>query len=431
MKNKWTSALISGLLLFCIAEKGWTQELASEQPIQNIDFPNFLNQIGTQNLGYLAEKFNLDIADAEVAAAKMFPDPELSFGWVDNGQRRMEMGYGFEAELSWNLELGGKRKARKNVANSQRVLAALALQDYFQDLRAEATIAFLKTLQHQMIVDVKKNSYESMKQISKSDSIRFSLGQITKVASIQSRLETNSMKNEVAEAENEWINSLLDLKKLFVVHKTDSLFIPQGNFDKFDRLFDYDVLVETAHTHQSNYLMAVQNQTVSGHEVRLAQAERVLDLGLSIGMESNSFVRNAVAPTPGNTAVKAGISIPLKFSNSKDAALKTALYNQKKNELEYRDVALELEKEIAQALRTYLTKQKQIREFENSMLDEAREVLDGITYSYQRGASSLLEVLDAQRTYNETQEAYIEARFDYAVALVELEKAVGIWDIEF
>ena len=52
-------------------------------------------------------------------------------------------------------------------------------------------------------------------------------------------------------------------------------------------------------------------------------------------------------------------------------------------------------------------------------------------YSYQRGASSLLEVLEAQRTYNETQQAYAEALFDYASALVELEHAVGIWDIDF
>ena len=65
------------------------------------------------------------------------------------------------------------------------------------------------------------------------------------------------------------------------------------------------------------------------------------------------------------------------------------------------------------------------------MLEEAKQVYEGIKYSYQRGASSLLEVLDAQRTYNETQQAYAETLFGYASALVELENAVGIWDIDF
>lgn len=431
MKNKWISLLVTCFLLLWVCPNAVAQVQKAQLPSQKITYHDFLNRIGTQNLGYIAEKYNLDIADAEVEAAKIFPDPELSFGWVDNGERRMEMGYGFEAELSWDLELGGKRKARKNLANSQRVLATLELQNYFQELRAEATIAFLESLQHRMLVDVKQDSYESMKQISKSDSIRFTLGQISKVESVQSRLETKSMKNEVADAENDWENSLLELKKMFASRQADSLYIPEGNFEKFDRLFDLTELVQTARNQRTDYLVAKQNQTVSSNEVRLAQAERVVDLGLSLGVENNSFVRNAVAPTPGHTAVKAGISVPLKFSNKKDAALKTALYEQKQAELEYRDVELELEKEIAQALRTYLTKQKQIQLFEQSMLAEAKEVLDGITYSYQRGASSLLEVLNAQRTYNETREAYVEARFDYAVALVELEKAVGIWDIEF
>lgn len=431
MKNKWISLLVTCFLLLWVSPKGLAQVQKPQLAAQKITFHDYLNRIGTQNLGYIAEKYNLDIADAEVEAAKMFPDPELSFGWVDNGERRMEMGYGFEAEISWDLELGGKRKARKNLANSQKVLATLELQNYFQELRAEATIAFLETLQHKLLVDVKQDSYESMKQISNSDSIRFSLGQISKVDAVQSRLETRAMKNELADAENDWENSLLELKKMFASRQTDSLYIPEGNLEKFDRLFDLTELVQTARNQRTDYLVAKQNQTVSSNEVRLAQAERVVDLGLSLGVENNSFVRNAVAPTPGHTAVKAGISVPLKFSNKKDAALKTALYEQKQAELEYRDVELELEKEIAQALRTYLTKQKQIQQYENNMLVEAKEVLDGITYSYQRGASSLLEVLNAQRTYNETREAYVEARFDYAVALVELEKAVGIWDIEF
>ncbi|WP_430614542.1 TolC family protein [Flavobacterium sp. JP2137] len=431
MKNKWISLLITGLLLVGGAQSAGAQVQPATTQTQKIYYPDFLNRVGTHNLGYLAEKYNLSIAEAEVEAAKAFPNPELSFGWTDNGERRMEMGYGFEAELSWDLELGGKRKARKLLAGSQRVLATLELQNHFHELRADATVAFLEALQNKMLVAVKQDSYESMKQISKSDSIRFSLGQISKVESVQSRLETKSMKNELAEAENEWTNSLLDLKQWFAVEKSDSLFVPEGDWEKFDRLFDLQELIQTARQQRTDYLVAKQTLAVSSHEVRLARAERVVDLGLSLGVESNSFARNAVAPTPGNTAVKAGISVPLKFSNKKESGLKNAIYEQQKTELEYRNVELELEKEIAQALHTYLTKQKQIQLFEGSMLQEAKEVLDGITYSYQRGASSLLEVLNAQRTYNETREAYVEARFDYAVALVELEKAVGIWDIEF
>lgn len=52
-------------------------------------------------------------------------------------------------------------------------------------------------------------------------------------------------------------------------------------------------------------------------------------------------------------------------------------------------------------------------------------------YSCQRGETSILEVLNAQRTYDDIHTTYYEALFNRAAALVELEKAAGIWDINF
>lgn len=74
---------------------------------------------------------------------------------------------------------------------------------------------------------------------------------------------------------------------------------------------------------------------------------------------------------------------------------------------------------------------KQLKQFDDGILEEAKIILDGRIYSYNRGENSLLEVLDAQRTYNEIRENYYETLYNTAAALVELEKAVGIWDISF
>ena len=63
------------------------------------------------------------------------------------------------------------------------------------------------------------------------------------------------------------------------------------------------------------------------------------------------------------------------------------------------------------------------------MLQQAKEVLDGKIYSYNRGEVSLLEILNAQRTYDDVQAQYIETLYNYNAALVELEKSAGMWDI--
>lgn len=419
------SLLCSGILY---AQEGHTEQLANKH---SIAYKAFLSKMIENNLSYAAERYNINIAEAEVQAAKVFPDPELSFGWFDNQQKRMQMGYGFEAEISWDLELGGKRKARKNLAHDQKVLAELELQEFFHTLRAESTVTFLEAMQNKMLYDIQKDSYESMLQVAKSDSIRYSLGQISKVDAIQSKLEAKSMLNDLQDADDAWENSLIDVRNIISARRTDSVFVPTGDFNQFVRLFALEDLIVTAQNNRADYLVAQQNKVVAGRQVALARAERAIDLGLNLGVENNSFVKNAIAPTPGNTVVKAGISVPLKFSNRREAGLKTALYEERQAELEYDIVELELEREIEQAFRNYLTKQKQIQRFEKGMLDEAKQVFEGIKYSYQRGASSLLEVLEAQRTYNETQQAYAETLFGYAESLVELEKAVGIWDIDF
>ena len=56
-------------------------------------------------------------------------------------------------------------------------------------------------------------------------------------------------------------------------------------------------------------------------------------------------------------------------------------------------------------------------------------MVKGKIYSYDRGETSLLEVLNAQRTYDEVRTLYIEMLYNYAASLVELETSAGIWDI--
>jgi outer membrane protein TolC len=58
-------------------------------------------------------------------------------------------------------------------------------------------------------------------------------------------------------------------------------------------------------------------------------------------------------------------------------------------------------------------------------------ILEKKKYSYSRGETSLLEVLDAQRTANEVYQNYYEALFNANASLVELCRTVGIWDVDF
>ena len=396
-----------------------------------INYATYMELVGKNNLGYAAEKFSLNITEANIISAGIFPDPELNISWFDNGQRRMNMGYGFGSELSWTLELGGKRRARIDLAKSENELTKYLLQDYFRNLRADATLSFLAALQNRLILDVQVNSYQTMNQLAKSDSIRFKLGSITQLDARQSKLEATTMLNEVYQAEAEWKIALANLSLILGEKNSDILFVPNGDFNRFDRNFDLPTLIISAQNNRADLLAASQNKNLSQNLLKLAQANRVIDLGLTTGVGYASYVRNVIAPTPAFTTVNAGITIPLKFSNNRPGELKAAYYNTLQAETIYQQIELQIQNEVTQAYFNYLAQQKQVQQFNNGLLTEAKAVLDGKIYSYQRGETSLLEVLNAQRTYNEVQQSYYQTLYNYAAALVELERAAGIWDIDF
>jgi cobalt-zinc-cadmium efflux system outer membrane protein len=421
--------LIPCLVLLAVGvAKGQSDTTFQKKPVL---YRAFIETVGKNNVAYAAEKFSVNISEANIESAKIFPDPELTAGWFDNGQRRLNMGYGYSAELGWLLELGGKRKARINLAKSEAELTKYLLQDYFRNLRADATTRYLEAIQNEQLVNVQLNSYDAMTQLAKSDSIRAKLGSITEVDARQSKLEAGTMLNDVFQAIANWKASLSNLTLLMGAKQSDTLTATIGGFAAFDRKFTLPELIITAQNNRSDLMAALQNKDVSKKMLQLAKANRVIDLGLTGGMTYSSYVRNIIAPTPSFTQTGVGISIPLKFSNNRQGELKAAYYTTLQSEAQYRQVELQVQTEVTQAYFNYQAAQKQVQQFNTGLLTEAKIILDGKVYSYRRGETTLLEVLNAQRTYNEVQQNYYQTLFNYAAALVELERAAGIWDINF
>jgi cobalt-zinc-cadmium efflux system outer membrane protein len=396
-----------------------------------IRYPEYLENVGKGNLLYAAQKFNVDIAFAGIEIAKIFPNPQLYYGYVNMGQNRLKAGYGYAVNASTILELGGKRKARIDLANNGTELAKSQLEDFFRNLRADATVAFLNALFQKNSLTVLNNSYQSINKLAISDSIRFKLGSIMEIDAKQSRLEARYLLNSVIQAESNWKIALTNLNLLVGKKSIDTLLYPIGNFGMFDREFIYHDLVNTALNNRADLMAALKNKNVAASALRLVKANRMIDLGIVIGSNNTSVVTNFVEPTPSLTAVYGGISLPLKFSNNYKGDLKIAQYNIDQADLLYRQVELQVETEVAQAYNNYLAERKQVQQFQSGLLVEAKRVLDGKVYAYQRGKTSLLEVLNAQRTYNTIQADYFNTLYAYAAALVQLERAAGIWDINF
>jgi cobalt-zinc-cadmium efflux system outer membrane protein len=81
--------------------------------------------------------------------------------------------------------------------------------------------------------------------------------------------------------------------------------------------------------------------------------------------------------------------------------------------------------EVTGAYREYETARQLIGDIESDLLGLSQEARNTTTYVYQAGAGSLLDVLDAQRAFNETMSTYYEAQADYRRAVSRLTSVVG------
>lgn len=387
-----------------------------EKTNPNISFQEFLNRVGKNNLSYLAEKYNVSIAEAEVIAEKVLPDPELEF---EAGNENFNLGIGY------SLELGNKRGARVRLAKSQAELEKLALEYYYQELRAEAADLFLDAIQQKELLKVKQSSYEYMLQLSQSDSIRFKLGEITEIDARQTKLEAATLLNEVFEQEAVYKSALITLEQ-YMGQVSGTLDTPVGKWETLDRNYDISELLLDGLNNRVDLLAAHKNVEVATNQQKLVKAERNIDLGLSVKYERDW---NGFLPT-GNSMI-GGVSVPLKFSNRNKGALNAAKYGIEQTRLQKQNTEVQIQSEIYQAFYTYQAEKKKVDQYKTGLLDDSRKILDGMVYRYKRGESDITDVLIAQRTYNEVQEQYLETMKGYASALVNLQKTCGIWDIEF
>ncbi|MCT3662734.1 TolC family protein [Elizabethkingia anophelis] len=403
--------------------------IVKAQQKELLSFDEYLSMVGKTNLTYAAQKYNVSMAEASIQTANMFPDPQLDMEGSNNGVSK-NMGYTYGSSLGWTLELGGKRRARVDLAKNQSELSRILLLDFFRNLRADASLGYVEALKSKALLDVQQDSYKNMLQLSKSDSIRYRLSTISLVTSKQSKLEAASLLNSVYQAESAEQQAITALSVFLSDNKLTGRDV-DGDFNAFNRDFGIEDLLTQALNERADLLAAKQNTQVAKSQINLERANRKIDLGLTAGVSHNTTATNEIAPSPAVNAVKLGVSIPLKFSNNRNAGLKIAEMAHSQSQLEYQQVEQSIRAEVMQAYQQYIATQKQVKQFHNGMLTEAKNILDGIIYSYKRGESSILEVLNAQRTYNDVRKDYYQALADNATALIDLERKTGIWDISF
>lgn len=390
----------------------------------------YLTGVVKGNLGYIAEQFSVTVSEAELKAAHVFPDPEISFAYTNNEDYKRQMGQEFESEISYPVSLGNKRKAGISLAKSKYELTQMLLGYYFQNMRADAALAYYVSLHEQKKYEIHLSIYDQLKKLARADSIRLKSGDATGLDAMQSSLEAKAYMAEVLQSLSEMQSSGMELMMLQGKKVSDTLDMASGNFPILAYDFTIGELTQMAVENRSELLAAIKSREVSEKNLNLLKANRAFEFNVGAGFAHNTIVLNEVSPSDPFNSLSAGISFPLKFSNMNRGELEAARAEIRQSETLFKDTELQVYTEVMQAYNNFVIQTKKAEQYSKDLTETAEKILQGRIYAYQRGETGLLDVLNAQRTYMDLQLNRLETQFDYTVALIEVQRAAGIWEIQ-
>ena len=388
------------------------------------DFNEYMKAVEQHNAAYTAERYSVGIAEAMTSAARVFNDPSFSIEYGNNQDWSLQMGQSVETGLSYAFSLGNVRRARINVARSEEEITRAALDDWFRNLKAEATLAWLQAQEARAVLDVKRSSWEGMQQVAESDSLKAVLGDVSQVDARQSRIEARALRAEYLSAEAEYANAL----NLLSLYAGGASFreVPEG--EMMLRIPDYTLpeMVELALDHRADLRAAELSRTLSGRNLALVKASRAPEIELSAGYSYNTEVRNEIAPAPKYHGLSVGIAVPLKFSRLNRGERLAAERSVLQAEAAYEAARQQIVSEVQQAFVSWQSAVRVAQECSGTMLEDAASILESRRTAYLQGDSSLLDYLMAVRVYNDTAEQCIAARTGLSAAVTELRRVLGL-----
>ncbi|HEX3118092.1 MAG TPA: TolC family protein, partial [Candidatus Acidoferrum sp.] len=233
------------------------------------------------------------------------------------------------------------------------------------------------------------------------------------------KLQLLQFQSDVSAAKLAKIQALAGLRQFIGFESVADDFDVSGELDYQPVHADLQALKGLAMQDRPDLRAAQEGVTAARSQEALERANGKKDLGVSFdythtaGINSGAFFFN--------------IDLPIFDRNQGEIAkARFAITQAEETALE---TAQQVNTDIIDAYAALRSNDEIIQLYQNGYIEQAKQSRDITEYAYKRGAASLLDFLDAERTYRSNQLAYRQALASYMTALEQMRQAVGTRDL--
>ena len=380
-------------------------------------------QTAKANNPYLkTEQLNIGIAQTDIITAKLRPNPILnnqslqlmqpsqfpaSTDWF-NGQNR---------QVSWQLtkpfQVAGQRKYKIDVAKKNVSFAENNYLETERNIFSEVASKWLEvwTAQKQLeIIQIAKSNIDSLVL---TNQIRYKNQVITQTDLFRTELLLKQYAIQYKTALQEVINRQNELK--FLLGVQEDLSIDANDNFLFRIPQSIDSLLKQSLQNRSDIQTVKSLIDVSNSNIKLQKS-------LAFPQPELGFIWN-----PQNTIPYFGIyaTVDLPFFNRNQGEIKKSYLLKDQAEKQLFTIQTQIQTEISVAFSNYKLQQQNLESF-NVLLQQSQTILDNVKYAYLKGGTTIIDFLEAQRSWLETQQQYYDAMQSYRQSYIQLLYATGL-----
>lgn len=421
--HQWRTFL-SVLALFAVVSSGvQAQENAKTQTPatakQSITLDQAVEIFMRQNLELVAERYDIDTADAEKLTARLRPNPQFTIGLSDlplnlSGSFIKEQTYAYG--ISRTIELGGKRSKRIETANANSDVARGQFQMVVWQLTNDLKRKFYTVVLNQSLLNLARENETTFAEIVKHTTELMNAGEISGLDLERVEVEKLKFDTDLANAERDYEVALRNLRFTLGGDYRAMNIDVSGSIDYEPHQFSHDQLLDLALAARPDLKAAQLSERAADANIRLQNAQRIPDLTLGSGVSQ--------VPS-GTSSYTFGVGIELPVSNRNQGERAKALIGKKKAQNQEQLLTNQVMSDVDKALVAFQMQQRRVDLYRSGVITKVNDIQNMTQIALKAGESSTLDLLDAIRTRRDTLASFYQTLFDYQMSLLDVELATA------
>ncbi len=321
----------------------------------------------------------------------------------------------FDIGLGYTFERGQKRQHRLVAAQDQTAVTRAQVADAERTLAFNVGQQFVAVLLAESNLQFAQEALKSFQQTVQISEAQYKAGAISEGDLLKIKLQMLQFQTDVNNAQLARVQALSNLRQLIGYAALSPDYDVTGDLTYTplkDSVDDYKALA----LHQRPDLLAAHRGVEAAHsQYTLAQANGKWDLNFGFNYSHVSALSTGTFT----------FSLPLPLFNRNQGEIarnRIAITQAQDNETAASETALN---DVTNAYEAARSSAQVVQLYVNGYRQQAKQSVDITHYAYTRGAASLLDYLDAERSYRQSELAYRQALAAYMTAVEQLRQAVG------